>query len=141
MPTMGKRLRQERKRLRLSQAELAAIGGVKANAQGHYELGIRLPRADYLASVYEVGVDVLYVVLGAKKQDPTQPLILRLNQNINAIASAVEEIGIWIDQRGSNDVYARVQRQLEVLHENSDFIAEAMADLIVRCAPEEDVDS
>jgi transcriptional regulator with XRE-family HTH domain len=66
MGSIGQRLRRERVRLRLSQRELATIGGVQANAQGSYESGVRIPRADYLSMVSEVGVDVLYVVIGQR---------------------------------------------------------------------------
>jgi transcriptional regulator with XRE-family HTH domain len=64
MSGIGDRLREERERLRLSQAAFGEIGGVKANAQGKYESGERYPGADYLAAVAEAGVDVLYVVTG-----------------------------------------------------------------------------
>ncbi|MBS7660533.1 helix-turn-helix domain-containing protein [Pseudomonas lalucatii] len=67
MSGIGDRLREERERLRLSQAAFGEIGGVKANAQGKYESGERFPGADYLASVAERGVDVLYVVTGERK--------------------------------------------------------------------------
>lgn len=69
--------------------------------------------------------------------DPTPALLYRLNQNIMALGSAVEEISIWIDQRGSTDTYERVSEHLEVLADNADTIAELMADLIARWKPEE----
>lgn len=53
------RLREERKALKLSQTELGALGGVKANAQGKYEKGNRSPDAAYMAAVAAAGVDVL----------------------------------------------------------------------------------
>jgi len=64
--------------------------------------------------------------------DPTPALLYRLNQNIMALGCAIEEIGIWIDQRGSTDVSGRITDHLEVLSTNSDAIAELMADLLVR---------
>ena len=64
MATLGARLRSERCRLGLSQRVLAEIGGVKTNAQGHYEQGLRLPRADYLARVHKAGIDIIYVLVG-----------------------------------------------------------------------------
>jgi len=70
--------------------------------------------------------------------DPTPALLNRLNQNIMALGCAIEEISIWIDQRGSTDTYDRVNEHLEVLADNSDAIAELMADLIARCKPEEE---
>ena len=62
MSEIGTRLRQERRRLGLSQREMGQIGGVAANAQGKYESGDRLPKADYLAALAGAGVDVLYVL-------------------------------------------------------------------------------
>ncbi len=72
--------------------------------------------------------------------DPTPALLYRLNQNIMALGSALEEISTWIDQRGSTDTYERVSEHLEVLADNADTIAELMADLIARWKPEEEAD-
>ncbi|MCS7821919.1 hypothetical protein N0019_26565 [Pseudomonas aeruginosa] len=63
---------------------------------------------------------------------PLPALLYRLNQNINAIGSAVEELAIWVEQRGSTDTSASVKLHLEALIENSDFISEAMVELIAR---------
>jgi transcriptional regulator with XRE-family HTH domain len=64
MSTIGVRLRQERVRIGLTQRELGHAGGVAANAQGSYELDKRSPRADYLAKILEVGIDIIYVLTG-----------------------------------------------------------------------------
>ncbi|EXF95769.1 hypothetical protein HK44_020440 [Pseudomonas fluorescens HK44] len=72
--------------------------------------------------------------------DPTPALLYRLNQNIMALGCAIEEISIWIDQRGSTDTYGRVSEHLEVLADNSDAIAELMANLVARWKPEEEID-
>ncbi|MBC2676868.1 helix-turn-helix domain-containing protein [Pseudomonas baltica] len=66
MTGIGPRLREERERLELTQREFGQVGGVEPNAQGKYENGERSPRADYLAAVSTIGVDVLYVVLGRR---------------------------------------------------------------------------
>lgn len=50
--------------MRLSQASFGEIGGVKANAQGNYESGLRFPGADYFALLADAGLDVLYVITG-----------------------------------------------------------------------------
>jgi hypothetical protein len=62
--------------------------------------------------------------------DPTAALLFRLNLNINALGSAIEEIGIWIEQRGSTEVSDRVAQHLQVLDENADFIAEQLVRLV-----------
>jgi len=72
--------------------------------------------------------------------DPTPALLYRLNQNIMALGCAIEEISIWIDQRGSTDTYVRISEHLEVLADNSDAIAELMADLVARWKSEEEED-
>ncbi|MGV6393299.1 helix-turn-helix domain-containing protein [Pseudomonas caspiana] len=64
MDGIGLRLRRERLRLGLSQRELGEAGGVEINTQGKYESAKRLPKADYLAAVSALGVDVLYVLTG-----------------------------------------------------------------------------
>lgn len=67
MRDMGIRLKEERKRLGLSQRELGAIGEIEANAQGMYERGVRFPNATYLSLIAKAGVDILYVVTAVKK--------------------------------------------------------------------------
>lgn len=61
---VGMRLKRERLRLGLSQREFGETGGIEANTQGKYENDKRLPRADYLAAISAMGVDVLYVLTG-----------------------------------------------------------------------------
>ncbi|MPY24410.1 helix-turn-helix domain-containing protein [Shewanella sp. YLB-07] len=48
----------------ISQTAFGSIGGVKKNTQSNYEQGIRLPDADYLSRVAEVGVDIQTVLTG-----------------------------------------------------------------------------
>lgn len=72
--------------------------------------------------------------------DLTPALLHRLNQNIMALGCAVEEIGIWIDQRGSTEVSNRIEDHLAVITGNAEFIAETIAELIARCEPEEEID-
>ncbi|MHB0819857.1 helix-turn-helix domain-containing protein [Stutzerimonas stutzeri] len=66
MSGLGERLREERKRLGLSQADFGALGGVKANAQGKYEADERSPDATYLEGLSAAGVDVLYLLTGQR---------------------------------------------------------------------------
>jgi len=64
--TLAHRLRSEREARGLSQRELAAIGNVQTNAQGHYESGQRWPRAEYLSLIHAAGFDVQYIVTGVR---------------------------------------------------------------------------
>ena len=68
------RLREERIRLGLSQAQLGEIGGVQKQAQLKYEKGDRQPDARYLEAVAGAGVDVLYVLTGRRMSAPVSPV-------------------------------------------------------------------
>lgn len=76
----------------------------------------------------------------AMSNDLTPALLHRLNQNIMALGCAVEEIVIWINQRGSTDVSNRIEDHLAVITGNADFIAETIAELIAKCEPKEEID-
>jgi transcriptional regulator with XRE-family HTH domain len=64
MDDFSTRLKQERLRLGLNQAEFAALGGVQKQAQFHYERGTRRPNSDYLSSIASGGADVYYLLTG-----------------------------------------------------------------------------
>jgi transcriptional regulator with XRE-family HTH domain len=64
MDDFSARLKQERQRLDLNQAEFSALGGVQKQAQFHYERGTRRPNSDYLAKIASAGVDVHYLLTG-----------------------------------------------------------------------------
>lgn len=68
MNAFGRRLKEERATLGLSQQEFGALGGVLANAQSKYEKGTRFPKADYLTAIALKGVDVLYLLTGKKSR-------------------------------------------------------------------------
>ncbi|EFN8408668.1 transcriptional regulator [Escherichia coli] len=61
---IGTRLREERKRLGLSQAAMAEVAGIRKQTQLKYEKGDSFPDAAYLATLSRFGLDVQYVVLG-----------------------------------------------------------------------------
>lgn len=64
MSNFGERLRQERKRLGLTQDELAEQGGVKKGAQFNYENGVRNPDTEYLIAIAAIGIDTQYLLHG-----------------------------------------------------------------------------
>lgn len=63
-PGFGERLRLERVRLGLTQAEFAERAGVQRLAQGQYEAETRDPRVKYLAAASAAGVNLYYVLFG-----------------------------------------------------------------------------
>lgn len=69
MDYFSNRLRDERKRLNLSQEEFAALGGVKKGAQFNYENGSRSPDAEYLMAIAKAGVDIQFLLTGTPAVD------------------------------------------------------------------------
>lgn len=60
------RLKEERERLRLSQTEMAELGGTKMRTYQDWERGLSGVSAEFLASVVEDGLDALYVLTGVR---------------------------------------------------------------------------
>jgi hypothetical protein len=56
-------------------------------------------------------------------------LLTRMNQNQLALGAAVEELAVWVEQRGSADVASNVRGALETLDKNLDFINLALLSL------------
>jgi len=64
--SVGKRLKKERERLGLNQTQMGVIGNVKKQSQLKYENDVTSPTANYLIEVAKIGVNVHYVLFGAK---------------------------------------------------------------------------
>lgn len=62
----GERLRHERQRLGMTQANFAATVGTDSQKQSLYETSKRELRADYLAAAAAAGVDVYFVLTGKR---------------------------------------------------------------------------
>lgn len=60
----AQRLKEERKRLRKTQAQMAEACGVARETWGRYESGSIAPSSDVLASAGKVGINVVYVLAG-----------------------------------------------------------------------------
>lgn len=63
-PGFGQRLKEERKRLNMSQEHLAQIGGCQRLAQLQYESEATAPTTRYLSAIAAAGVDLSYLILG-----------------------------------------------------------------------------
>lgn len=66
MSYFSTRLKEERKRMSLTQPVFAELGGVKKGAQVNYELGKRAPDTDYLSALYAHDVDIIYILTGIR---------------------------------------------------------------------------
>lgn len=72
--------------------------------------------------------------------DPTPALLASLNQNINALRAAMDEVRLWLDERGAVDAADNIASHLQIIEDNTDSISAGMADLVARWKPEDQVD-
>ncbi|MCO5410785.1 helix-turn-helix domain-containing protein [Ralstonia mojiangensis] len=93
----GERLAEERLRLGLSQAQMAALGGVALRTYSNYETGTSEPGVRILANWHKAGADALYLVTG---------------QHVSAFLSPEEDVLIAgirrLDARGRAGVLALI---------------------------------
>lgn len=83
---ISERLKQERKRLKLTQEQVAGAGNVHRKAQGNYEGGTRAPDAVYLAGIAKHGFDIKYVVTGETEDSrlsPDETLLLQAYRGLD----------------------------------------------------------
>lgn len=64
--SIAARLREERHRLKLSQQQLADVGGVKLRTLQDWERALSPVQTEFLAATRPHGMDVLYVVTGER---------------------------------------------------------------------------
>ena len=69
----GNRLKEERKKLKMTQAEIAAKCGVSGRMWGDYERGISQPKTELFFQFEKAGIDVQYVMHGRRDETATMP--------------------------------------------------------------------
>jgi len=104
------RLRQERRRLDLSQGALAAAGGVSLSSQVGYEAGARVPDAAYLHKIQESGVDTGYLLSG-RVEDETA----KTASYLELVKGILTEINEWEEEHNATVPF---EKKLEILHLN-----------------------
>lgn len=67
--SIGERFAEERKRISLSQKQLADACGKTREAIGKYERNLMMPGGDVLSVCYELGFDIKYVLTGVPSDD------------------------------------------------------------------------
>ena len=58
-------------------------------------------------------------------------MISKLNTNQIALQAALEEVSLWIRQRGSEDIASNINGAFDTLNQNAEFIAQGIAELTV----------
>lgn len=75
LDSLSRRFAQERKRLGLSQADIADAIGKTREMIGRYERGLAIPGGDVLMSLATIGMDVYYILLGRREDEPSREML------------------------------------------------------------------
>lgn len=84
---IGDRLREERHRLGLGQAEFGAKCGVSKTSQFNYESGGRSPDGEYLFRAHQLGANTEYVITGSGAR-PDNEFVRVARHHVSASAGA-----------------------------------------------------
>jgi transcriptional regulator with XRE-family HTH domain len=107
-PGFGRRLKEERKRLKLSQTGIAKIAGIGRLAQSNYERELSSPNVDYLSAIWDAGVDIRYLLFGIRPEiDQLHPL-----QHARIELRAFEVIESIADRQCDDRLCAETRRHL-----------------------------
>lgn len=109
--SVAARLRLERTRLKLSQAQLAEAGGVATPTQVGYEQGTRKPDIDYLRGVETIGVDVGFLITGVPQHTLAAECL-----DWKVLAQIVHGINAWCDERELEIETHRLGELLQLLY-------------------------
>ena len=99
----GDRLKEERNKIKLSQAAFGAIAGVSKKSQINYEKGERYPDLKYLQNIAELGCDVQYIITGISSSslianEQTEILDLFHNADMSLRKAAIQVLNTKLDK-------------------------------------------
>ncbi|MFC4623090.1 helix-turn-helix domain-containing protein [Comamonas nitrativorans] len=92
---MNERIKEERKRLGMSQKVCALYGGVDERTQRKYEQGESTPDVDYLGKLHKFapGIDVLYILTGGRTPAPAREAHQCFAQYLQTLIKAEQRKG------------------------------------------------
>ena len=88
--SIGERLREERVRLGMAQPVFAAHAGTTKQTLFSWENGKTAPNAEQLAALASAGVDVMFVLCGARAKPPLQAAEEALLQSYRRCTAAAQ---------------------------------------------------
>ncbi|MBF0372365.1 MAG: helix-turn-helix domain-containing protein [Alphaproteobacteria bacterium] len=121
---VAERLRQARKHLGLSQAEMAARMGVVVRPYQSYEAGKRLPLAEGLAALAEAGIDVTWLLIGDGQVCREAPPVPTPSLDVALLCEAVRLVEDWLTANGRT---MAAERKAEVVSTIYDMTADDAA--------------
>lgn len=94
------RLKEERKRLKLTQPQMAERAGTTRQSQLKYEKGVQSPGADYLQAIAALGVDVQYLLTGVRSETALTPEEKRILHFYREAAPAIRKAALAVLESG-----------------------------------------
>lgn len=127
-PEFAGRLRAERQRLGKNQTDFGNLAGATLDSQSRYENAKHLPNAEYLARLAAQGVDVMYLLTGARSDsaalDPEASdvltIFLALPAHLRQMATSV--LRTMADEAGVIAQPGRAAPPSVTVHEKKDLM-------------------
>ena len=118
--SFGSRLAEERKRLGLKQAEFADLVGADVPKQSLYENDKRELRADYLARLARLDVDLVYVLTGRRSEgdwlgDGPSRLLSAYFSLPSEFQMALEDLAEALCRRSERDARSTLSAETKML--------------------------
>ncbi len=141
--TIGNRLIEERKRLRLKQSEFADAAGVSRTTMSLYGTGKFQPGSAVWAKLHAAGVDIIYVLTGERQQmqevhvpqiGASREIDLDLDRMTKAIAEARRQLDLPLEATDQRAVLERAWVIYQAIPSFSGLIEKTM--LQPTCQPE-----
>lgn len=95
------RIKEERSRLKVGQAEIAALAGVARETLSRYESGALPPRLSVFKALAQAGADIQYIVTGIRSAQALSRDEVELIEAFRAAPLAVKAAAIGALQGGS----------------------------------------
>lgn len=125
-PGFGKRLREERLRLKIKQEKLGEIGGVGRVTQFEYEREARSPNVKYLSAIASSGVDLGYLLFAqgkGKSSLKSEQMGAIEKQALKMLVSNEKEMGTQMNDDKRYELFELIRSEL-VAKKLQDALAE-----------------
>lgn len=116
MDDWNERLKNERRRLGMSQRAFAALAGQSNQSVLRYETGERAPDLKFLIAIQKAGADINYILTGQRQQDKTTEI------DRARLTAAIEVI-----EEGLGDKQLPADKKAEAILLAYDLLAEPTA--------------
>lgn len=114
---IGKRLKEERERLKLSQTDFAALAGAAKRTQIDWEKDASSPTAEQLSALFLSGVDIQYVVTGVRSSVALAPDERLLIERYRLSPQPLKDAALRVVLGGGNEQPKQFEGSMQVFHQ------------------------